>query len=114
MMETKQAQELNSSPTFESILAFSKRVSLPERLIRAMVKQGQLPHVKSGTRVKIHIEAALEAIKKHSEKTAIEIAETMPVPLYTLKMPELQMQPRSDRKYRGRPPDAVRLGKLAK
>lgn len=95
-------------PTFESIAAFSKRVNLPERLVRSLVRQGQLPHVKTGKcHVRIHVEAGMEAIKQYSEQTAEEIAATMPVPMRIISTQRTKIP--TERKYRGRPPDKVRL-----
>lgn len=96
-------------PAFESISSFAKRINLPDGLVRAMVKQGRIPHIKTGkTHVRIHIEAALEAVKHHAEQNAGEIAMTMPLPI---NVPVPVPVPRAERKYKGRPPDAVRLGK---
>lgn len=95
---------------FETIAVFSKRVNLPDAVIRQMVKQGQIPHMKiSKNSVRVHIGGGLEAVKKYAELTAMEVAATMPVPIHIVCPPPV---PRSERKYKGRPPDAVRLGKM--
>lgn len=100
-------------PAFETIAAFSKRVNLPDGVVRRMVKQGELPHVTTGkTHVKIHIEAALEAIRYYAERKASELQTNMPIPVNLANIP--QLVPRSERKYKGRPPDAVRLDRKAK
>lgn len=91
--------------TFEPIAAFAKRVGVPERVIRALAKQGRLPLIKTGKcHARIHVEAALEAIKQFSQQTAADIALTMPV-----SIPIITPMPRSsnERKYRGRVPNKV-------
>ena len=96
-----------SLPIFETPANFAKRTDLPEQLIRSMVKQGQLPHMKTGKcHVRIHVEASLEAIKQYSQQSATEIAASMPVPIKIIKS---AVKPATDRKYKGRPPDSVRL-----
>lgn len=91
-------------PVCESISKFAARVGLPERLIRAMVKQGLLPHVKTGKcHVRIHVEAATETIKQYSQYTAECIAKTLPVPI-TL----MQERPVVGQKHQGRPPGIKR------
>jgi hypothetical protein len=75
---------------FESIANFSKRVSLPERLIRALVKQGQLPHVMLGAcHAKVHIKAGLEFLKTFSNQNANQIAMSMPVPINIAAIPPM-------------------------
>ncbi len=94
---------------FESIASFAKRVNLPTALIRALVKQGQIPYVPTGkSHKRIHTEAGMEAVKKYAEQSAQEIAATMPVPMRTTYPRPI---PRSERKRQGRPTDAARLGK---
>lgn len=102
-----------SDAIMETISVFAKRVNLPERLIRTMVKQGQLPHLKliGKCHVRIHVEAALEALKQYSLQSAEEIAAVLPVPMRLYHQPP---KAASERKYKGRPPDAVRLGQKAK
>ena len=101
-----------SDVIFETPAKFAKRTNLPERLIRALVRQGQLPHIKTGNcHVKIHIEGALEAVKQYSQQSAEAIAANLPVPIRIIKQ---HPKPVTERKYKGRPPDAVRLGKIAK
>ncbi|WP_455577308.1 hypothetical protein [Anaerosinus sp.] len=98
------------SEIFESIADFSKRVNLPERLIRSLVKQGQLPHMKLGKcHAKVHIEAGLEFLKLYSQQNANEIATSMPVPINISNIP----MPKS-KKHKGRLPDKVRLGLIEK
>ncbi|WP_371366229.1 hypothetical protein SRRS_06810 [Sporomusa rhizae] len=100
-------------PAFETIAAFAKRVNLPDGFVRRMVKQGELPCITTGkTHVKIHIEAALEAIRQYAERKASELQVNMPIPINLANIP--QLVPRSERKHKGRPPDAVRLGRKAK
>ncbi len=91
--------------TFESIAVFAKRVGLPDRVIRSLAKQGKLPLIKTGrSHTRIHVEAALEAIRHVAEQTASDIALTMPVAI-----PIIAPVPRRDteRKYRGRIPDKM-------
>lgn len=91
---------------FEPPLAFSRRTGLPERLIRLMVRQGQLPHVRTGKcHVLIHVEAALDALRTRAQQTAEEIAAALPVPIRISPKPQSELP----RKHKGRPPDAVRL-----
>ena len=48
---------------FETIREFSQRVNLPEQLIRCLVKQGKLPHIKpKSCWVKINVKSALLAL----------------------------------------------------
>ncbi len=98
---------------FETIAAFAKRVNLPDSVIRRMVKRGELPHITTGkTHVKVHIEAAMEAIRQYAERKASELQSNMPTPVNLANIP--QLVPRSERKHKGRPPDTVRLGRKAK
>lgn len=102
------------SEIMETVSSFSKRTGLPVKIIRLMARQGQIPHIKTGkSHIRIHIEGGLEAIKQHSQITAAEIAATMPVPIHMLApIPAFTAKPSSvARKYRGRPPDSVRLAK---
>lgn len=90
---------------FEPPKSFARRVGLPERLVRVMVRQGQLPHVKTGKcHVLIHVEAAMDALRNRAEQTAEEIAATLPVPI-RFAAP----RPQKQKKHPGRPPDSVRL-----
>lgn len=109
-VEILKGSELMPDVIMETIRDFAKRVNLPEKLIRLMVRQGQLPHVKTNgnCHVRIHVEAALEAIKQYSIQTAEAIAATLPIPMRLYRMPPKSAD---ERKYKGRPPDAVRLGK---
>ena len=92
---------------FETPAKFAKRVELPEHLIRSMVKQGQLPYMNTGKcHVRIHVESALTALKQYAQQSATEIAASMPVPIKIIKS---VVKPVIDRKYKGRPPDSVRL-----
>lgn len=102
-----------SDAIMETISDFAKRVNLPEKLIRRMVRQGQIPHLKTigNCHVRIHVEAALEALKQYSLQSAEEIAAALPVPMRLYQQAPKAV---SERKYKGRPPDAVRLGRKAK
>lgn len=96
---------------FETINQFAERTGLPIKLIRIMVRQGQLPHIKTGkAHVRIHIDSALDALRQKAEKTAEEIAATLPVPI-SLRPPKSQQEGQHCKKYKGRPPDSVRLGR---
>ena len=100
-----------SDSTMETISSFSKRTGLPDRLIRLMVRQGKLPYIKTGkSHVRIHVDSALEAIKQYSQNSADEIAATLPVPLYQSYRTSVKKSAVTvERKYKGRPPDSVRL-----
>lgn len=90
---------------FESIAAFAKRVGIPERVIRRLARQGKLPLIKTGrSHARIHVEAALEAIRHLAEQTAADIALTMPVEVPIIKA---ELRSNIERKYRGRVPDKV-------
>lgn len=93
---------------FETIADFSKRTNLPRRLIDALIKQGVLPHINSGRHAHIHIEGAQEALKMYSAQSAEEIAATMPVPI---RLMTVKSKTNTERKYKGRPPDKIRLAK---
>lgn len=98
------------SEAFETIAVFAKRVGLPEKLIRAMVRQGQLSHVKTGPcHARICVAAALDELRKFAEQTAEQIAMRMPVPVYLAKSDTT-----GSKKRRGRPPDKVRLAQKAR
>ncbi len=99
--------------TFESIPNFAKRVNLPERLLRVMVRQGQISHIKPGkSHAMVHVEAALEDLKKFSQQTAEEIAEMLPVPFKALHpKPRKKAEYKPAKKPRGRLPDSIRLAK---
>ena len=91
---------------FETIREFSQRVNLPEQLIRCLVKQGKLPHIKpKSCWVKIHVQSALLALDTTSATTAEELAAKMPVPI--------KIMPKREKKHHGRLPDKVRLAKKA-
>lgn len=94
---------------FESVPKFSKRIGLPETLVRCLVKQGKLPHVRGNKHVQINIPASLDALKALSAATAEEIAATMPVPMTIRPASGKRSKPENNRKYRGRVPDAIRL-----
>ncbi|MBP1763501.1 MAG: hypothetical protein H6Q65_559 [Firmicutes bacterium] len=95
---------------FETVKVFSERVGLPEDLLRKMIRQGQIPHVRTGARhVRVHVEAGLEALKKYAEQSAEEIAARLPVPMKIVKSKQ-EADP-ARKKKGGRPPDSVRLAK---
>ena len=92
--------------TFETIKEFSNRVNLPEQLIRCLVKQGKLPHIKpKSCWVKIHVKSALLALDTMSATTAEELAAKMPVPI--------KIMPKREKKHQGRLPDKIRLAQKA-
>lgn len=95
------------TPIMETVSDFAKRTNLPEKVIRAMVKQGQLPLLKTAgnCHVRIHVDAALEVLKQIAIHSAAEIAATMPVPIRTNRFIKTAS---NERKYKGRPPDKVR------
>jgi len=91
---------------FETIREFSQRVNLPEQLIRCLVKQGKLPHIKpKSCWVKIHVQSALVALDALSATTAEELVLKMPVPI--------KIMPKREKKHQGRLPDKVRLAQKA-
>ena len=95
----------------ESPAVFAKRVGINDKLIRQYVKQGKLPYIKTGkSHVKIHVAGALEAIKAMAETTATDQAALMPVIPKTVTIPNIPYKHELG-KYRGRPPDKVRLAK---
>lgn len=96
------------SDIFEPPLAFARRTGLPERLVRAMVRQGQLPHLPTGkSHVLIHVEAAMTALATRATQKAEEIAATLPVPV------QLMPRPQQQKKHQGRLPDKIRLAMKA-
>lgn len=91
---------------FETIKEFAIRVNLPEQLIRCLVKQGKLPHIKpKSCWVKINVKSALLALDVMSATTAEELAEKMPVPI--------KIMPKREKKHQGRLPDKIRLAQKA-
>jgi hypothetical protein len=105
-----------TEPAFETVESFAKRTGLPVNLIRGMVRQGQLAHIKTGRcHVRICIDVALEQLRQHATQNAEEIALSMPVPvrLTTIARPREKEKPDA-RKYKGRPPDSVRLAQKNK
>lgn len=103
------SQPDNNPPVFEPPAAFAKRVGLPENKIRQYVKEGKLPHVITGkTHVKIHVDAALGALRLMAENNAAAVAATMPAPIPRTALPARE---KSEKKFRGRVPDAIRLGR---
>lgn len=88
---------------------FAKRSGVSEKLIRAYVKQGKLPHILTGkSHALIHIDAALESLRLMAEETAADKAAIQPV-FFRVTSPRKRKSEQSDRKYKGRPPDSVRL-----
>lgn len=72
-------------PEFETIADFSKRINLPDNMVRGMVKQGLLPCLPSGKRnYYICVVEAIKVLREQACKTAKEIGMTMPVPIKTL------------------------------
>lgn len=89
---------------FETVREFAKRVNLPEQLIRCMVYQGQLPHVRpKKSWVKINVPMAIHALNLLSLKTAEDLAAQMPVPI--------KLMPQREKRHKGRLPDKIRLAK---
>ena len=97
---TKRGKEMETE--FEVPAKFAKRVGLPERLIRNMVRQGQIPHIPTGKRgVRISIRDGIEALRQFAGLHVADIAARMPVPI--------QIQPPLKKKACGRKPDSIRL-----
>jgi endonuclease V-like protein UPF0215 family len=100
---------MDNIPEFESIRNFSKRVGLAENLIRKYAKSGRIPTVQSGRKnLHVHVEAALIALEQIAKLEATERAMYAPVTPIAFPVSKRVLE---KRKYRGRPPDAVRLAK---
>lgn len=96
-------------PTTESITDFAKRTGLSEKLVRKYVKQGILPHIKTGkSHVKIHIESSLKALDILAQENANQRAAAKPVPL-TVVNTKVRM---AHRHKKGRLPDSIRLSNV--
>jgi len=81
-------KKLNEKPIapidkkFETVPEFAERAGLPERVIRMMARQGQLPILDpKAYRPKIEVEGAIEVLKKSAGKTAEEILLGLPAPI---------------------------------
>ena len=94
------------STVFESPNAFARRTGLSDKIIRQYVRQGRLPHIKTGkNHVRIHVEAGLDALRRIAEETAAEKVTIMPALPFNLNIPYRPSEkPKSEKKYKGRPP----------
>lgn len=103
------------SDVLETPTAFAKRTGLPVRHVRQYVRQGKLPHIKTGkSHVLIHVPSGLNALQALCNMTAGEIKAAMPIPLPIIPSGPRIKKPTGDRKYHGRVPDRIKHGLVSR